>query len=183
MRKCRRKRSPSLRLSCSVVALCTNAVSLVRESQRDCCSKSWVCLAIAFQPQRGCSLQPSGCRVGEATLGKGPQMVPTLNGLHRLPSSNEHGRCNPVGVEERFHDLSQGSSCIATLGRRTQSLWDWPKGREPVELSCGGHGDRGSSGAPPSQAALAVSGADGRTTTRVLAGALGWVPFESPSLN
>ena len=32
--------------------------------------------------------------------------------------------CNRDGVEEKFRDLSQGNSCLATLGWRMQSLWD-----------------------------------------------------------
>ena len=93
MRRSREERSPSLRLSCSVVALCTNAVSLVRESQRDSVTQPrvaesarlpWVHPAIAFQPQRGCSLQPSGCRVSEATLGSSGPSLPTPTGLKHV---------------------------------------------------------------------------------------------------
>src|ERR1035441_3712819 len=35
------------------------------------------------------------------------------------------GGCNPVGVEDRFAGVTQGSSCLATLGWRIQSLRDW----------------------------------------------------------
>ena len=34
------------------------------------------------------------------------------------------GGHNPVGVETHFDTVSQGSSFLATLGWRTQSLWD-----------------------------------------------------------
>ena len=33
-------------------------------------------------------------------------------------------RRNPVGVDEILRARTQGSSCLATLGWRTQSLWD-----------------------------------------------------------
>ena len=51
------------------------------------------------------------------------QMSSTPTGL-RPPCPNE-GR-NPVGVDHRQAPITQGSSCLATLGWRTESRWDWP---------------------------------------------------------
>src|SRR5437899_391393 len=76
---------------------------------------------------------------GRATLGWLGQNVSPPTGLW-LPVSVP-GR-NPVGVDGRLPRPSQGSSCLppplrdgaarATLGWRTQSLWDWPKSRSDL---------------------------------------------------
>src|SRR5258708_1989126 len=51
-------------------------------------------------------------------------------------------RLNPVGVAGGVRSISQGSSCLATLGWRTQSLWDWAnralkriEGRAPFAIA------------------------------------------------
>src|SRR5258708_2201288 len=41
-----------------------------------------------------------------------------------LVSNRCQHRFNPVGIEADFERFPQGSSCLATLGWRTQSLWD-----------------------------------------------------------
>ncbi len=61
-----------------------------------------------------------GCEA-RATLGMSGQSLPTPTGLQHLRHACG---CNPVGVEEKFHDLSQGSSYLATLGCTTESRWD-----------------------------------------------------------
>jgi len=43
-----------------------------------------------------------------------------------LLSRHAIGR-DPVGVEGFWRPVSQGSSFLATLGSKMQSLWDWPK--------------------------------------------------------
>ena len=56
-----------------------------------------------------------------ATLGKGGQKVSTPTGLCLYA----HGRgLNPVGVEDSFATLSQGSSFLTTLGFEPESRWD-----------------------------------------------------------
>jgi hypothetical protein len=59
-----------------------------------------------------------------ATLGKPSGTAPTPTGLRRLIHGPGH---NPFRVEPHFIMMTQGSSCLATLGWRTQSLWDCPK--------------------------------------------------------
>jgi hypothetical protein len=44
---------------------------------------------------------------------------------------------NPVGVENIWDGLSQGSSFLATLGFVTESLWDFLSGRRNVWLMIG----------------------------------------------
>jgi hypothetical protein len=36
-------------------------------------------------------------------------------------------RHNPIGVDEKRIPFTQGSSCVAALGWRPESLWDSPK--------------------------------------------------------
>ena len=62
-----------------------------------------------------------GCEA-RATLGYPSQFAPTPTGLRRLRSEPGH---NPVGVAPHPVSLTQGSSCLATLGWRTQALWAW----------------------------------------------------------
>src|SRR5437879_986064 len=48
--------------------------------------------------------------------------LPTPTGLRPVRRARGH---NPVGVVDFFLACTQGSSFLATLGWRTQSLWDW----------------------------------------------------------
>ena len=73
----------------------TNPASPFRESQRDSVT------------------QPSGCRVGEATLGLVGHGLPTPTGLRHIAAIS---CCNPVGVEIPSATFPQGSSCLATAG-------------------------------------------------------------------
>ena len=70
----------------------------------------------------GFRLKAQGCEA-RATLGKGTGEFGNPNGVV-APVRDEHGH-NPVGVGEVCGRGTQGSSCLATLGWRTQSLWDW----------------------------------------------------------
>jgi len=67
-----------------------------------------------------------GCEA-RATLGNRPQNIFNRNAVAAIfVSSNARGvRCNPVGVVCDLISFTQGSSCLATLGWGTQSLWDW----------------------------------------------------------
>ncbi len=67
-----------------------------------------------------------GCEE-RATLGGHP------NGINpeRVASLRAKWCGNPVGVENILVTVTQGSSCLATLGLMTQSRWDW----EAVTLS------------------------------------------------
>src|SRR5438093_10680357 len=62
-----------------------------------------------------------GCEE-RATLGRLWEIPPTATGLRHV--TFVHGR-NPVGVVVGRGMVTQGSSFLATLGWRTQSLWDW----------------------------------------------------------
>ena len=74
-----------------------------------------------------------GCEE-RATLGHLAENVPTPTGLrHRF---ERDGRHNPVGVEGNFDIVTQGSSCLATLGWRTQSRWDC-RNAQPYSLAGG----------------------------------------------
>ena len=85
-------------------------------------------------PERGCVRIPTGfcpkaqgCAPG-ATLGHLPANIINRNAVAAIPfSSVTRDVCrNPVGVGSDLFSFTQGSSFIATLGWRTQSLWDWP---------------------------------------------------------
>ena len=68
-----------------------------------------------------------GCEA-RATLGHRPQNVFNRNAVAAISfSSRARGIChNPVGVDEHLIPFTQGSSCVATLGWRPESLWDSP---------------------------------------------------------
>ena len=70
---------------------------------------------------KGFRNKAQGCEA-RATLGQPGQRSTTPTGLrHATPCHN------PVGVGYGIAHISQGSSCLATLGGRSQSLWDWPQ--------------------------------------------------------
>jgi hypothetical protein len=68
-----------------------------------------------------------GCAAG-ATLGRRYTNIINRNAVVAMPfSSVARDVChNPVGVGSNLFSFSQGSSFLATLGWRTQSLWDCP---------------------------------------------------------
>jgi hypothetical protein len=68
-----------------------------------------------------------GCEE-RATLGRRRAKLINRNAVAAIPfSSAARGIChNPVGVDNNLIPFTQGSSCVATLGWRTQSRWDWP---------------------------------------------------------
>src|SRR5688572_14840436 len=75
----------------------------------------------ARENPNGIPSQSPGLR-GTSYLGKKQGSISTPTGLcHRWGSD----RRNPAGVVVSRDVISQGSSCLATLGWRTQSLWDW----------------------------------------------------------
>ena len=69
-------------------------------------------------PARGCEER--------ATLGHRPASITNRNAVAAIPfSAAARGIChNPVGVGGDLIPLTQGSSCVATPGWRTQSRWD-----------------------------------------------------------
>ena len=75
----------------------------------------------------GFRLKDQGCAPG-ATLGHLPANIINRNAVAAIPSSFvTRDVChNPVGVGSNLFSFSQGSSFLATLGWRTQSLWDCP---------------------------------------------------------
>ena len=84
--------------------------------------------------ERGCARIPTGfrpkaqgCDAG-ATLGRRHAKITNRNAVAAiLFSPAARGIChNPVGVDENLIPLSQGSSCLATLGGRPESRWDSP---------------------------------------------------------
>ena len=83
----------------------------------------WVTIRKWIQPQRGC--------------GKGRARV----------KRSRHGR-NRVAVGNDLRTVSQGSSCLATLGFGTESRWDSPRAEAakagPGRAKAGGPGGRGS---------------------------------------
>jgi hypothetical protein len=69
-----------------------------------------------------------GCEA-RATLGHRPHNIFNRNAVAAIsfaPVAYEFCH-NPVGVDSNLNSFTQGSSYVATLGWRTQSLWDWPK--------------------------------------------------------
>ena len=66
-----------------------------------------------------------------ATLGYRRPNISNRNAVAATPvlSVRQNICHNPVGLVENFVPSTQGSSCVATLGWRTQSLWDWPNCR------------------------------------------------------
>jgi hypothetical protein len=73
-----------------------------------------------LQSQRDCVLQPRVARC-ELPWG-GVRMVFNPNGV---VSPNPLGAATPLGLSD-FGHVSQGSSCLATLGFEPESLWDSP---------------------------------------------------------
>jgi hypothetical protein len=82
----------------------------------------------------GFRLKAQGCAPG-ATLGHLPANIINRNAVAAIPSSSvARDVChNPVGVGDDLIPFTQGSSFLATLGWRTQSLWDCPN-RQKAEL-------------------------------------------------
>ena len=89
---------------------------------------------VTASSERGCVRIPTGfcpkaqgCAAG-ATLGHRPANIINRNAVAAIPSSSvRRDVChNPVGVGSDLFSFSQGSSFLATLGWRTQSLWDCP---------------------------------------------------------
>jgi hypothetical protein len=68
-----------------------------------------------------------GCEE-RATLGHHQTNIPNRNAVtaNLLPSLAREICRNPVGVVRPLTQFTQGSSFLATLGWRMQSLWDWP---------------------------------------------------------
>ena len=85
-------------------------------------------------PELGCVRIPTGFRLKaqgcapDATLGHLPANIINRNAVAAIPfSSVTRDVChNPVGVGSDLFSFSQGSSFLATLGWKTQSLWDCP---------------------------------------------------------
>src|SRR5688572_5495246 len=88
-------------------------------------------LQVFSQSQRDCILQPRVARLASPARTELPWECPSE---HSNPNGDAapgpaHG-CNPVGVEDKIHTLSQGSSVraglanLATLGFTTESRWD-----------------------------------------------------------
>jgi len=77
-----------------------------------------------------------GCEE-RATLGQRPQTISNRNAVVALPlSAAAPGIChNPVGVDKILIPFTQGSSCVATLGYRPESLWDSPMGKTKAKVS------------------------------------------------
>ena len=75
----------------------------------------------------GFRLKAQGCAAG-ATLGRRSTNIINRNAVVAMPfSSAARDVChNPVGVGDDLIPFTQGSSFLATLGWRTQSLWDCP---------------------------------------------------------
>ena len=77
----------------------------------------------AFQSQRDCVTQPRVAR----------NELPWVNGKRNFQPQRgcilfAPMGCNPFRVEDVWFTISQGSSFLATLGWRTESLWDSPMG-------------------------------------------------------
>ena len=86
-----------------------------------------------------CGIETMRIPKGLRSKAQGWRRTPTL-GKRALEITTPKGfwtRCvwkrvrNPVGVDEIIGMITQGSSCLATLGFVSQSLWDWP-GRIPT---------------------------------------------------
>jgi len=97
-----------------------------RESQRDSVTKPRVARATSERSEDGRHELPWVTH----TDGINPRGVVAHSELNEpapiiLPGA---GR-NPGGVVDPFWPFPQGSSCLATLGWRTQSLWDWKRAR------------------------------------------------------
>jgi hypothetical protein len=83
--------------------------------------------------ERGCLRIPTGFRPKaqdceeRATLGRCHAKFINRNAVAANPvsSSARAVRHNPVGVDDNLIPFTQGSACVATLGWRTQSRWDW----------------------------------------------------------
>ena len=74
----------------------------------------------------GFRLKAQGCAPG-ATLGHLPANIINRNAVAAIPFLSVLRVCrNPVGVGSDLFSFTQGSSFLATLGWRTQSLWDCP---------------------------------------------------------
>jgi hypothetical protein len=81
--------------------------------------------SLTFRKRRipkGFRLKAQGCEA-RATLGEHRADAGNPNGV--VPVCAKPRSHNPVGVVHIFYAHTQGSSCLATLGWRTQSLWDW----------------------------------------------------------
>ena len=99
----------------------TSAASLV-SSNRNCRidDSTW-----PLPIPKGLRPPAQGCRVCEATLGHDAEMVSTATRLWRMlrAMTDGNGR-NRVAVGNFLWTLTQGSSCLATLGFGAESRWD-----------------------------------------------------------
>src|SRR5437879_4558043 len=74
----------------------------------------------------GFRLEAQGCEE-RATLGKDRAPAANPNAVASVFAPSP--RRNPVGVGDFSLAVTQGSSFLAALGWRTQSLWDWKRNR------------------------------------------------------
>ncbi len=131
---------------------------------------------------QGCACRGGAQRRREAraTLGRrgkmffNPERVGPVPGCICIASAKVAGRGhNPFGVADPACRFSQGSSCLATLGWRTQSRWDWKRlhvaGAGVIASGAGadgtadsGEGDSGGSGVSPAGEGTAGSGLEGK---------------------
>ena len=81
------------------------------------------------QSQRDFIIQPKGCRVGEATLGKICEWNPTLKGLQHPASRGRGKRCNPFRVDD-----------VRAAPRVARASQPWAGGWNPFGIR-GGTGD------------------------------------------
>jgi len=75
----------------------------------------------------GFRLEAPGWRVREPTLGPCPNEIINRNAVVTLPLSRPRATLAATALRLKnglFAWLTQGSSCLATLGFETQSLWD-----------------------------------------------------------
>ncbi len=120
----------------------------MRHGTMNCASASWTAAVLfRFRSHRDHSKAPEDslhypqlCRAGELNPNGIPAQSPGVRGTsyRGKPRWNRHQpqRGCVIGVAfgtqprwgwKGFPGLTQGSSCPATLGWRTQSFWDWPE--------------------------------------------------------
>jgi len=86
--------------------------------------------------QTGFRPKAQGCEA-RATLRRRSLHPINRNAVVANMTRDEIGH-NPVGVATHFDTDTQGSSCLATLGWRTQSLWDCRNARPYSYSKTGG---------------------------------------------
>jgi hypothetical protein len=101
------------------------------------CSLFWPGARRIFESQRDSVLQPK-VATPELPWVHVPPKRPTPTGLWpiRIGSSAHDSGDNPVGVENGFQRLTQGSSFLATAGLMVSSHWDWPLRSRNLAPSC-----------------------------------------------